>query len=338
MASTELSPTAADALEWEAEDEVDQLESDSDIDGTGHNALARRNDSEGQRVPGHTLLPALRLENILKAEGVTGNLALSKEGLFMLSIAAEEFVKKMTTAGYLKATSERRTDVSYKDMSTLIEQYQEFMFLGDTIPAPIALSDALMLQEDRKKELLNDDPALSTSTYRAPVKISARSQGHSRGFNGPSRKNGGNSSSKRERRTEKDDGRFIDGRHAIVTDANRLWVEGAAARASEYHESVQNGRSSAHISSMRPSFVNGCDVSPSRSGVSSPIRNDAADPSPHRQYSSGRSSGFLPPEEPWPSQYTGPASGFLTGPGGPFSHSTANPGRTIYSQQPRSES
>jgi len=93
-------------IESDAEDEVDQLDSDSEVDESGNDVHMKTSDpAEGQRMPGHSLLPPMRLENIIQAEGilhishlsplifmrlkgVTGNLALSKEGLFILSIAA----------------------------------------------------------------------------------------------------------------------------------------------------------------------------------------------------------------------------------------------------------
>ena len=153
--------------ESEVEDEVDQLDSDSEVDETVNEAFAKKNDlTGGQRVPGQSLLPAVRLENIITAEGtplqlvvkcfllkvsvliivlagVTGSLALSKEGLFMLSIATvcpslwirgrrgpltsmkEEFIKRMTEAGHLKATSERRTTVTYPDMGKFLNSCRE---------------------------------------------------------------------------------------------------------------------------------------------------------------------------------------------------------------------
>ncbi|KAG5726665.1 hypothetical protein E4T56_gene16677, partial [Termitomyces sp. T112] len=114
-------------MDSDAEDEVDQLISDSESPETEPDP---QNDADGHRVPGQTLLPAVRLENIMSADGVTGNLSLSKEGLFVLSVAAEEFIKKMARAGHLRASNERRTAVNYSDMCAATQQYQEFMFLG----------------------------------------------------------------------------------------------------------------------------------------------------------------------------------------------------------------
>lgn len=99
-----LDPSQTENMEVESEqdDEIDQLDSESDADAS---MLCTKNGtgSGGRRMPGHTLIPALRLENIIQADGklcvisgldvvqvaagVAGNLAVSKEGLFVLSIA-----------------------------------------------------------------------------------------------------------------------------------------------------------------------------------------------------------------------------------------------------------
>ncbi|KAF9454787.1 hypothetical protein P691DRAFT_199094 [Macrolepiota fuliginosa MF-IS2] len=79
--------------EPDAEEEIDQLDSDSDT------ALDQQQQPDvpapkkpppsrsGERRPGQTLLPTVRIENILQAEGLLGNLSLSKEGIFLLSVA-----------------------------------------------------------------------------------------------------------------------------------------------------------------------------------------------------------------------------------------------------------
>jgi len=143
------------ALELEAdEEEYDELNSDLDEDlGPGI-----------ERIPGESLLPSLRLESLIKADGVMGNLALSKEGLFILSVATEEFIKRLALGGHRQASVERRTSVDYRDMAATTQQYQEFMFLQETIPSPVSLSEALQLRELHEKEMLEDDPALAAPT------------------------------------------------------------------------------------------------------------------------------------------------------------------------------
>lgn len=58
----------------EAELEVDQLDSDSDIDDaedpTNPNNSKNGTGRAGERLPGHTLLSAVRIENMIQADGV----------------------------------------------------------------------------------------------------------------------------------------------------------------------------------------------------------------------------------------------------------------------------
>ncbi|KAK2465191.1 hypothetical protein APHAL10511_002545 [Amanita phalloides] len=139
--------------------EVDQLDSDSD----DHPSAASSDRADAVRPPGCSLLPSVRLENILQADGVTGNLVLSKEALFILSVATEEFIKRMARTGHIHATAQRRNVVEYIDMAASTQQYQEFMFLKDTIPTPISLADAIQLRQQKEKAMLEDDPALAVN-------------------------------------------------------------------------------------------------------------------------------------------------------------------------------
>ncbi|KAJ7366859.1 hypothetical protein DFH08DRAFT_835710 [Mycena albidolilacea] len=142
------------ALELEADDEeFDELNSDTDESG-----------GIEPRIPGESILPSLRIENIIQADGVMGTLALSKEGLFIMSVATEEFIKRLVQGGQRQASVEQRTSVNYRDMARTTEQYQEFMFLKETIPTPVSLSEALQLRELHEKEMLEDDPALAAPT------------------------------------------------------------------------------------------------------------------------------------------------------------------------------
>ncbi|KAG5645471.1 hypothetical protein DXG03_006016 [Asterophora parasitica] len=315
----------------ELEDEVDQLDSDSespetdtdDQDGTG-----------GVRIPGSSLLPPLRLENIINADGVTGNLALSKEGLFILSVATEEFIKRMAQAGQLRASAERRNLVNYSDMCATTQQYQEFMFLSDTIPAPISLADALSMREAKEKELFDDDPTLSTSSSQRPSTSASAPPTHSK--------------TKLKVRNLANGHGSVSARPGPMNDADAYteWADTRAATASLARSgstgiTIQNGRLSLPA---RPSpLANGHLTSSTAAAASrSGTLTSAASQEPEstsvspRHHQPPRSSPLVAQEEgpgSWPGQYTGPASGFLQGPGAPFGRPAQNPGRTIYSQQ-----
>ncbi|KAK0244197.1 hypothetical protein EDD85DRAFT_807145 [Armillaria nabsnona] len=209
-----LPPAEPMLVDSDVEAEVDQLDSDTEgLDELGANgAPASANNAlsgaRSSRPVGQTLLPGTKLENIISADGVTGSLSLSKEALFVLSIATEEFIKRLAQGGLRQAKSERRSAVQYQDMAATTLQYQEFRFLQDTIPTAISLADALYLREETEKQLFDEDPAplkpsTSTANYTYPVipplpsakpslpqNLSSKAKGKSRAANGKEKSNG----------------------------------------------------------------------------------------------------------------------------------------------------
>jgi hypothetical protein len=83
MASQSIDPSVfeqqqplSEPLDYsENDDEVDQLDSDSDQDNKANVEVSSVSSQkfnagrDGERIPGHSLLPVLRLENIIQADG-----------------------------------------------------------------------------------------------------------------------------------------------------------------------------------------------------------------------------------------------------------------------------
>jgi hypothetical protein len=63
-------------IDFYEEEDVDELDSDSDVDDDQDASSAKKGSSkkDGKRIPGQSLLPATRLESIIQADG-TGDLA-----------------------------------------------------------------------------------------------------------------------------------------------------------------------------------------------------------------------------------------------------------------------
>ncbi|KAG6886961.1 hypothetical protein C0992_001433 [Termitomyces sp. T32_za158] len=327
-------------LDSDMDDEVDQLISDSESPETDPDPLNAA--AAAHRIPGHSLLPAVRLENIVSADGVTGNLSLSKEGLFILSVAAEEFIKKMAQAGHLRATNERRAAVDYSDMCAATQQYQEFMFLKETIPVPIPLSEAITLRAQREKEAQESDPTAPSSSSSSTRP--ALSHPHSAPKKPKPRPNG--STPKHDKRPPKD---------PADTAAYTEWTDTRPARPGPGGRpaiSAYNGRISLTVPRPSP-LANGHTAvsasvsvsaapSPSRAGTLTPAHHDPASDAASASVSAVATATATQEErEAWSAQQppyaTGPASGFLQGPGAPFGRALQNPGRTIYSQEYRPE-
>ncbi|KAH7909026.1 hypothetical protein BJ138DRAFT_1090217 [Hygrophoropsis aurantiaca] len=334
----------------ENEIEVDELDSDSEPgDGGGANASTagqKRNGKKlGERVPGSSLISASRIKDIVETENA---FVMSKEATFLLSIATEEFIKRMTQAGQRHASALRRTTVNYADMASSTKQYQEFMFLQDTIPEPISLADALERRDAREKEVLEANPALSSTLHMQPSPfVSSASVSQPNG--GPKTKsrpttNGkeklltnhsesASSSSPKRDHKRRDDRRqtsldnHIDGTASWGTSsrANRS-VRGRRSEPQEGPDiEMVNGTSHRHSAEASWTEM----VSPPRHASSSQ-RSGSRSSYEYPEPSSHHSQHDYAPN--WP---VGPASGFLQDPHGGFGRITQNPGRTIYSQQHR---
>ncbi|RPD62402.1 hypothetical protein L226DRAFT_532590 [Lentinus tigrinus ALCF2SS1-7] len=158
------------------EEEIDQLDSALDEESDGMEPEVEEEESAstaakgrrklGARTPGHTLIPQDRLDNMLQAEGAGPH--MSKEAVYMLSIATEEFVKKLAEAGYQQTISENRQHVQYRDLANVAHKRSEFKFLDDTIPKPISIAEAMQRRAAKERELLEDDPAISATAPSSP--------------------------------------------------------------------------------------------------------------------------------------------------------------------------
>ncbi|KIJ64437.1 hypothetical protein HYDPIDRAFT_28381 [Hydnomerulius pinastri MD-312] len=325
----------------EGEAEVDELESDTeDEHGASASTTGQKKGGKraGERAPGTTLLPMARVENIIQADGITSSLSMSKEAVFVLSIATEEFVKRMAQAGHRQASASRRNIVNYADMASSTQQYQEFMFLQDTIPEPMLLSEALERKLAKEKEDLEANPAMSSAIQTQPTpsapmpsisQANGKSKSKSRTVNGKEKASASVSASTAPRgdhrkQPAKDDRTDEPAPISVArTSSGRVIRSTRAAR-----EAVQDG-----ISRTTPNgSAHPREQDESWSGSTSPRRPPAS----HRSSSDHGSTpqSFNPS---WPGQFTGPASGFLQDPQSAFGRMAQNPGRTIYSQQPRSE-
>ncbi|KAL4251859.1 hypothetical protein ABKN59_002642 [Abortiporus biennis] len=148
------------------DEEVDQLDSDSEKEAPVQESIVSTGRTRpkplSERVPGRSLIPHGRLENILELEMESSH--VSKEAVFLLSIATEEFIKRLASASQRQASITKRATVTYRDVASVPLQHQEFMFLQDTIPAPIPLSEAFQRRAVKEKEPLEDDATTAPPT------------------------------------------------------------------------------------------------------------------------------------------------------------------------------
>ncbi|KAJ4482140.1 hypothetical protein J3R30DRAFT_3699467 [Lentinula aciculospora] len=310
-----------DEEEEEEEEEVDQLASEEEPEEEDANqeAVSGSGSKRYHRAPGTTVMPAVKIENILQADGVTGSLSVSKEGLYLLSIATEEFIKRLAQGGHRQANSGRRNVINYRDMADTTRQYQEFMFLKDIIPYPVSLSEALELRDAALKDSSFGDatpmPVPRSASAPNPTKASSSKPKPKHPVVNGKEKINGSASQQKELGTSV----------SVGSGNNRggqvLSWEGPSSGAN-----VLDARPWTHWT--EPVTQEALRQNPTQAEHDMGNRHDAnAASSNSDSVSSQPSASAVPPlETSFHRAYSGPASNYLQGP-------AHNLGRTIYAQE-----
>ncbi|KAF8630911.1 hypothetical protein AX17_005269 [Amanita inopinata Kibby_2008] len=84
------------------------------------------------REPGKSLLPFSRVQKIIKADKDMPMVA--KDATFLISLATEEFIKRLCQASQNVAVREKRATVQHRDIATVVRKADEFLFLEELIP------------------------------------------------------------------------------------------------------------------------------------------------------------------------------------------------------------
>ena len=206
-----------------------------------------------------------------------------------------------------------------------------YYIVSDTIPEPISLSEAMERRKAKEKADLETNPAMSSAhpTFSGSTLSSGHLNGklksRSRTVNGKEKASASAPLQSEQRRQPgifdpPDDPAFA---NVVRTSSGRVIRSTRAARqdeAADDESGIANG------------FVYSHDLD-SWSGSASPRRMPTMNRSPHDILSS------TPPSfpNPWPGQFTGPASAFLQDSQNTFGRMVQNSGRTIYSQHTRPE-
>ncbi|KIM43301.1 hypothetical protein M413DRAFT_444120 [Hebeloma cylindrosporum] len=87
---------------------------------------------EFMREPGKSLFPIARVQKIIKADKEIPIVA--KEATFLISLATEEFIRRLCEAGQQVAHREKRSTVQHRDIAAVVRKADEFMFLEEIMP------------------------------------------------------------------------------------------------------------------------------------------------------------------------------------------------------------
>ncbi|KAL5524614.1 hypothetical protein ACEPAF_9754 [Sanghuangporus sanghuang] len=107
------------------------------------------------RVPGQTIVPMSRIEAILSADaGQNG--AHSKEASYLISLATEEFIRRLTRVAHSRSRLDKRSLTTYNDTADSAFYFDEYNFLQEMIPRPLTPKAALA----ERKRILEEQEAL----------------------------------------------------------------------------------------------------------------------------------------------------------------------------------
>jgi len=89
---------------------------------------------EGTREPGKNPFPVSRVQKILKAD--TQLPTISKEAVFLISVATEKFIERLAQAGQRVAERQSRVNIQERDICAVVRGIEEFTFLWDVLSDP----------------------------------------------------------------------------------------------------------------------------------------------------------------------------------------------------------
>ncbi|VDC00781.1 unnamed protein product [Peniophora sp. CBMAI 1063] len=290
----------------------------------------------GVRVPGVSLFDERRVNVILEENG--SMTAMSKEAMWVLSVATEEFIRRYTQAGNDVARNEKRNVIQYGDLAASTSM-RCFSMLEDVVPITRPLQKAMESRERFLKRQLADEPALIASKEEAAPKYdpdaplvpypSAASTPWEVTPNGTPAPGG----SKRTKSAPKKD-------KEPATTTARPRQSTSAVKTDAEKDADRERRASARQRDRAGRFSQGGDeATPASASASAPpaASEPSAEPEPPAESAPSSSSGMIAPRAPPAPKPVVFGKGNFFSPnrpaedeGAPFATST---GRTIYSQR-----
>ncbi|KAI6039682.1 histone-like transcription factor (CBF/NF-Y) and archaeal histone-domain-containing protein [Pisolithus marmoratus] len=87
-----------------------------------------------EREPGKSVLPLARVQKIIKADKDVPMVA--RDAAFLISMATEEFIKRLAQASQKVSEREKRSTVQQRDVASVTRRAEEFFFLDEIISGP----------------------------------------------------------------------------------------------------------------------------------------------------------------------------------------------------------
>lgn len=110
----------------------------------------RKDGKEATREAGRNPFPVSRVQKILKADAELP--MVSKEAVFLISVAAEKFIERLAQAGQRTAERQSRATIQERDICAVVRGVEEFTFLWDVLSDP---DDSYPTREPKTKREKN---------------------------------------------------------------------------------------------------------------------------------------------------------------------------------------
>ncbi|EJC98111.1 uncharacterized protein FOMMEDRAFT_24111 [Fomitiporia mediterranea MF3/22] len=116
------------------------------------------------RQPGQTIVPMSRIEAMVSTD-LSQHGTPSKEAAFIISLATEEFIRRLTRVAHTRSRLDKRMLTTYNDFADSAHYFEEYKFLQEIIPRPLSPKSALV---ERKRILEEHDALLNGLNIVSP--------------------------------------------------------------------------------------------------------------------------------------------------------------------------
>lgn len=123
--------TGQDNLEFTEDMQSVEVIDEEPGDDTNSGTMNKKQKQEPQRELGKSILPFSRVQKIIKADKELPIVA--RDATFLISLATEEFIRRLSEACQKLAEREKRATVQQKDVASVVRRAEEFMFLEEII-------------------------------------------------------------------------------------------------------------------------------------------------------------------------------------------------------------
>ncbi|EMD40002.1 hypothetical protein CERSUDRAFT_92493 [Gelatoporia subvermispora B] len=124
--------TPNDALDNTPSEERPELGKDGEEFDNLPAKKAKGDTALATRQPGKSLLPYSRVQKVLKADEELPR--IPKEVAHLISLATEEFTRRLAAATQRAAEREGRATIIHRDVAALVRRASEYLFLEEIIP------------------------------------------------------------------------------------------------------------------------------------------------------------------------------------------------------------